>query len=412
MQLLPVLLGSDANVYGMARSFFEAYGVRSAALCKRRLAATAHSRFVRVVLASPRFEDDAVFTRTLIGFARRQKAKHPERVLVLVSCADGYTVLLARHAKELRPWYKFACPDLNTVLALDLKQDFYRLCARHGLDFPQTVTCTPADWREVELPFGYPVIVKAGNPAAYWNCAFPHKKKVFQAHDRAELERIVSAIYASAYRDTLILQEYVPGGDDCMRVLNAYCSRDGRVRLLALGRPLLEEQTPEGIGNYAAILTGSAVQDAALLKTISAFLRAVGWRGFANFDIKRDPRTGRYLLLEMNPRQGRSSYYATAAGANLARALVQDVVQNCPAPPVVARRAVLWRIAPFGVLRRYVHNKALLARAEALRRAGRCVSQLWCRWEHDPVRWLWYLRHQLTYYRKMRRWNGNKGLRD
>ena len=411
MELLPVLLGSDANVYGMARSFFEAYGAHSVALCKRRLSATAHSRFVRVVLASPRFEEDAVFARTLIGFARRQKAKHPRRVLVLVSCADGYTVLLARHRAALRPWYRFACPDLPTVLALDRKQEFYRLCAKYGLGFPQTVTCTPADWREVSLPFGYPVIIKAGNSAAYWNCRFPHKKKVFLAHDRPELESIISAIYASSYRDTLILQEYIPGGDEQMRVLNAYCARDGRVRLLALGRPLLEEQTPEGIGNYAAILTGPEVQDAALLRQASGFLRAVGWQGFANFDLKLDPRTGEYKLFEMNPRQGRSSYYATAAGGNLARVLVQDVVQERPAPPVIARRAVLWRIAPFGVLRRYVADKALLTRAAALRRAGRCVSQLWCRWEHDPVRWLWYLRHQLTYYRKMARWNGNKGLR-
>ena len=105
---LPVLLGSDANVYGMARSFYGQYGVTSAAVCKGALVATANSKLVKIAVLEPRLEEDEVFVRTLIDFARRQT-----RPLVLVSCADGYTILLARHREELAPYYHFACPDLQ-----------------------------------------------------------------------------------------------------------------------------------------------------------------------------------------------------------------------------------------------------------------------------------------------------------
>ena len=50
---IPVLLGSDVNVYGMARSFHEAYGIPSVAVGKARLNATSNSRIVSVEVAEP-----------------------------------------------------------------------------------------------------------------------------------------------------------------------------------------------------------------------------------------------------------------------------------------------------------------------------------------------------------------------
>ena len=70
-QILPVLLGGDANVYGMARSFYETYGVRSLAVCRRALPALAHSRIVQVAAQDPAFERDSVFTATLLGLAEQ-----------------------------------------------------------------------------------------------------------------------------------------------------------------------------------------------------------------------------------------------------------------------------------------------------------------------------------------------------
>ncbi len=403
-EFLPVLLGSDANVYGMARSFFMEYHITSAMVCKARLVATRNTRFISEVVVEPRLEEDEVFVKTLTDFA----AEHSGKTLVLLSCSDGYTILLARNRAALEPYYKFACPTEENVMNLDMKEYFYKACEKHGLSYPKTSSCTVQNYREVQLPFEFPCIIKPSNSMAYWNCHFPHKKKVFVAYNQQEFNEITAAIYGSSYQDPLILQEYIPGDDNCMRVLNCYSGLDHKVHLMALGRPLLEEQTPEGIGNYAAILS---VRDDALMAKMKAFLEDVGWEGFSNFDMKFDARTNEYKLFEMNPRQGRSSFFVTASGYNLAKWLVDDVVEHKPLGFTIADAESLWMIAPFGVILKYLKDPDLLAEAIRLKKQGKVSHQLLCREDLSVKRLLWYIRSHLNYYRKTAKYYGNKSLR-
>ena len=403
--LLPVLLGSDANVYGMARSFYMEYGVTSLAIGKGALAATANSKLVKMAVVEPNLEDDAVFVRTLTDFAKA----HTGKTLVLVSCGDNYTGLMARARAALEPYYKFACPTPELVAELDTKEFFYKACERHGLSYPRTFGCTNENYKTVELPFPFPCIIKASNSVAYWNCRFPHKKKVFVAYNREEYEAICAAIYSSSYQDNLVLQEYIPGDDNCMRVLNCYSGLDHKVKLMALGRPLLEEQTPEGIGNYAAIMN---VRDDELMEKMKAFLEDVGWEGFSNFDMKYDARDGKYKLFEMNPRQGRSSFFVTASGYNLAKWLVEDVVEHKEQGLTIADAHHLWMIAPAGIIKKYLKDEALLAEAKELMRQGKVSHQLFCKEDAGLKRRIWYIKNQLNNYRKYKRYFGNKSLVD
>ena len=403
--LLPVLLGSDANVYGMARSFYMEYGVTSLAIGKGALAATANSRLVKMAVVEPNLEDDGVFVRTLTDFAKA----HTGKTLVLVSCGDNYTGLMARARAALEPHYKFACPTPELVAELDTKEFFYKACERHGLSYPRTFGCTNENYKTVELPFPFPCIIKASNSVAYWNCKFPHKKKVFVAYNKEEFDAITAAIYSSSYQDNLVLQEYIPGDDNCMRVLNCYSGLDHKVKLMALGRPLLEEQTPEGIGNYAAIMN---VRDDELMEKMKAFLEDVGWEGFSNVDMKYDARDGKYKLFEMNPRQGRSSFFVTASGYNLAKWLVEDVVEHKEQGLTIADAHHLWMIAPAGIIKKYLKDEALLADAKELMRQGKVSHQLFCKEDAGLKRRIWYIKNQLNNYRKYKRYFGNKSLVD
>jgi len=403
---VPVLLGSDVNVYGMARSFHEAYGVCSVAIGKGRLGATSNSRIVTVEVVEPRIEEDEVFCKTLIDFT----ARYPKDVeLLLVPCGDNYIKLLSRNQDTLREYYKFVCIDEQLLTQLSMKETFYALCEQHGFAFPKTITVTVNTYQNVELPFAFPVVIKPSNSVAYWNCHFPHKKKVFVAENRDEFDAILAAIYGSTYQDHLIIQEYIPGDDSHMRVMNCYCGKDGKVRLIALGQALLEEHSPEGIGSYAAIIP---TEDRQLARQMKIFLEDIGYKGFANFDFKLDSRDGQYKLFEMNPRQGRSSFFVTAEGYNLAQYFVDDVLLDKPAECTVATGETLWTIIPKALIFEYVSDPELKQKARELIRRGKLCKSLYYKKDRNFKRWLYFQKNQASYFKKYTRYFGNKGLRD
>ncbi len=403
---IPVLLGSDVNVYGMARSFHEAYGIPSVAIGKGRLNATSNSRIVSVEVVEPNLEDDEVFCKTLMDFAGRYPK---EQTLLLVPCGDNYIKLLVRNQDKLRPYYRFECISEELLMRLSIKESFYEVCTEHGFAFPKTTACSYENYKNVELPFDFPVIIKPSNSVAYWNCKFPHKKKVFVAQNKEEFTAILNAIYGSSYKDHLILQEYIPGDDSQMRVMNCYCGSDKKVKLIALGQALLEEHSPEGIGSYAAIIN---TRDDALAQQMKDFLEGIGYVGFANFDMKLDPRDGKYKLFEMNLRQGRSSFFVTASGYNLAKWLADDVIYRKEQPLTIADNKVLWSIIPKGVIYRYVADESLKAQAKALIKEGKYCQSLYYKPDMSMKRRIGWLKNQFHYYQKYKRYFGNKGLTD
>ena len=403
----PVLLGSDINVYGMARSFHEEYGVASVAIGKGILGPCTASKIVSVEVVEPNLEDDTTFVRTLLDFAKRYEGSGKK--LLLVPCGDNYIKLLVRNQDKLRGVYEFECIDEDLLMRLSIKESFYEVCTEHGFSFPKTMTCTAENHKNLELPFDFPVIVKPSNSVAYWNCSFPHKKKVFVAENREEFEKILDAIYGSSYQDHLILQEYIPGDDSNMRVMNCYCGRDKKVKLIALGNALLEEHSPEGIGSYAAIVNGV---DEKLNEQIKGFLESIGYVGFANFDMKYDRRDGTYKLFEMNLRQGRSSFFVTAAGYNLAKWLVDDVIYRKELPCTVATNKVLWTIIPKQIIFQYVKDEQLKAEARELIRQGKFCQSYYYRGDRSIKRWINFKKNQFHYFEKYKRYFGNKGLRD
>ena len=158
-----------------------------------------------------------------------------------------------------------------------------------------------------------------------------------------ELLSALDDVYAAGYPGKMILQEFIPGDDTYMRVLTNYSDQHGKVKLMCLGHVLLEEHSPHGIGNHAVIITEHQQE---LCDKIRGMLEDLGYVGFSNFDIKLDPRDGKYKAFEINCRQGRSNYYVTGSGHNIATYLVGDLIEGKDLPLTVVKNQSLWRMIP------------------------------------------------------------------
>ncbi|MDI9461984.1 MAG: hypothetical protein ACOX3P_03275 [Saccharofermentanales bacterium] len=333
---LPVILGTDINTYGMARSFHEAYGLRSLALGRSRQYATSDSAILDVDVY-PNFDTDPAFRDQIAGIGRELSRRGLP--LLLVPCSDTYVELVSKNRELLEPYFLFNCVSEDLRQKLENKQDFYRSCAEHGLPYPATVVVNKESFRTVELPFDFPVAVKADDSIAYFHLHFADKKKAYQAADRAELMLILETVYEAGYGGDMILQDFIPGGMETMYVLNAYVDQTGQVRMTCTARCALDECLPADIGNYNALLTGDYPAIDAQCKS---YLEKINYRGFANFDLKFDHRDGQYKVFELNLRQGRSSFYATAAGNNLAAWLAADLLGEGAAKYVRNTEEHLW----------------------------------------------------------------------
>lgn len=396
----PVILGSDINAYGMARAFHEAYGIVSTAFAHFQLSPTKYSRIIKVHLIDD-FTKPQIFVQSLTDWAERYHREHPETTLLLLPCGDTYANLLDQAGDSLHQYYVFNSiqPDLNRKLSL--KSSFYDLCEEYGLPHPLT-KCLDRDGVEAgehyNLPFDYPVAMKPADSDEWLNIDFPGRKKAFIIQDPHELDTLIRRAYQAGYTSKMIIQDFIPGGDENMRVLNAYVDQHHRVRMMFLGQPLLEDPSPESIGNYAAIIPDYN-QD--IFDALKAFLEDINYSGVANFDMKYDPRDKTYKLFEINLRQGRSSYVVTLNGFNLARYFVEDLVEDSPfdGHTIFGRGNRLWMEIPQDIFSTYVADSKEKEQALTMIRRGNWGTTLEYKRDQNLLRWL-MIRHMFSVYRK------------
>jgi predicted ATP-grasp superfamily ATP-dependent carboligase len=176
------------------------------------------------------------------------------------------------------------------------------------------------------------LLVKPSNPDGFRR---RFQRQAFRCERPEELERA----FADAEPFEPMVQELIPGGDDELYTVGSYLATDGAVLGLFSGRKL--RQSPPGVGTCRV---GEAVWVQATVDAALRLLRAFEFRGVSQVEFKRDPRDGRFKLMEVNPRLWLWHGLGAALGVDFTRIAYLDLLGRRAAPVTTEGKRGRWAI--------------------------------------------------------------------
>ncbi|MFI6933219.1 ATP-grasp domain-containing protein [Streptomyces sp. NPDC050287] len=369
-----VLLRIDRNPFhhgtlGAVRSLGRA-GVEVHVVADSTGSPVARSRFAHQMHPPP---PPGASPREIAAVLRRVATKIA-RPAVLVPMDDVSAIAVSRMREELAPSYLLpAGPGALPERVAD-KAELAALCASAGIPHPVTVVPdSPAQAADAAGHLGLPVVAKWSRPWLVPDGSGLRSTVLVNSARQARQLYLRTEEAGSP----LLLQAHLPPGPDRDWFFHGYADRSCAVRAGGPGRK--QRAWPRGAGLTAVGCWTPNPQVRALAERLTGEL---GYRGIFDLDFRRCGTSGRYHLLDFNPRPGAQfRLFTDTAGLDVVRALHLDLTHR-PVPessPRPGRVFVVENYAPLAALRSAPRGRELAWYASDDPAPGRAMWTLWCR---------------------------------
>lgn len=365
-RVVPVIVGGTFLAYAYVREFNRHYGTtRCIVIITQDVKMLTSSKFADCRIVPDAAHPEGLY-RALEDIAAELRAENPTLVPLLLGCDDRHALMFAAGQQRLRAeGFVVPCNNLSMLEKVSQKHGFYELCEELGVPYPKTWYFSCDANGPEELPvneFPYPCVAKPSDTTKFQNANVAHKRKAYEIDSPQELASVWRDIRASEYDGEFIIQDFIPGGDEALRILNTFSTPEGDLRVVSGGITVLQDHSPSALGNPLCIL---GYKDSQIIEHARILLKKIGYQGYGNFDLKYDSRTGQCVFFEINVRAGRSTYFTSLAGVNFVTLVVDQYILGKEIPAAEAYEPFVYCCVPPYVLKRSVSDKSLLRKTQA-----------------------------------------------
>lgn len=276
--------------------------------------------------------DDLLDPRKTVDAVLEVGRRFNLRNWVLFPTRDETVAAFSLNRAKLSEFFKVTTGEWESIQWAWDKKKTYELATT--LDIPCPKTFNPRD--AGELPSYYSNLPLAIKPAIKENFFYATGAKAWRADTAGELNAFYERAAQQIKPGEILLQEIIPGDG---REQYSYCAfvRNGVPHSTLSARRV--RQRPREFGRASSYVETVEVPEIEELS--ERFLKAINFHGIVEIEFKRDPRDGKYKVLDVNARPWGFHSIGSACGVDFSYLMYLDQL-GLASEPARAKAGVGW----------------------------------------------------------------------
>lgn len=325
-----IVIGGHIQGLGIIRSLGRK-GVPVYLLDDKPICVGRFSRYCKKFIKTPKINAETEF----ILFLKKIAIDSNLKGCILIPTNDAAVCILSKYKQSLEEFYKVPTPSWDVVEYAVNKKLTYAIAKENNIPIPQTIFPENLDdLNDAIDDIVFPVIIK---PAVMHIFYEKTKTKVIKVATKEELIQEYMKVSSIIDPSQIMIQEIIPGSASN---LYSFCSFFKHGEPFGVFTGKRSRQRPMDFGKSSTFVESTYVPE---LEELGArLLNAMSYYGLSEIEFKRDPRDGKFKLLEMNARTWLWHSLTIRCGVDFSYLLYKDLIGEEITPITSFRENVKW----------------------------------------------------------------------